>query len=220
MTLPNSTTGVSRTGRTYYIKNISSQYILVVDGNGAELIDNVQSISILPGESALLVKTNVNSATGATYELVMLSKADGSYIYAVSSNTAETHNQGVVYKANFTSIDFSTNGGADFDLATDTWTCPKSGYYKIELMETGLQGNTNVAAHRSLSIVRNGVIQGYQYYTMVVLGIAASQRASGYESIVISLQQGDTITGSLQMCNGCGVASMTSSVRRMMITRL
>ncbi|OCA78961.1 hypothetical protein BBH99_06940 [Chryseobacterium contaminans] len=219
-TLPDSTTGVERKGRTYYIKNTSQMYTLTIDANGTELIDNVQNVSILPGESALLVKTDNNTSTGVTYELVMLSKADTSYICAVSSSTAETHNQGTTYKANFTNVDFSTNGGADFNLTTDTWTCPKSGYYKIEFMESGYHTATNVSAHRLMSILKNGVAQSQQYYTMVLLNISASQRAGAYDSVVLNLKQGDTITGSLVMCNGCGTPTMTSFVRRMVFTRL
>ncbi|NIF07741.1 hypothetical protein F3J23_20140 [Chryseobacterium sp. Tr-659] len=220
MTLPNSTTGLTRTGRTYYIKNISSTNTLTIDADGTELIDNTQTVSIMPGESALIVKTDVNTASGSTYELVLLSKSDGSYIYAVSSSAAEVQNQGVLTTANFDSIDFSTNGGGDFNLTTDTWTCPKSGYYKIEFLETGFHTTTNVAAHRLMSILKNGTSISDQYYTMVILSIAASQRASGYNSVVANLQQGDAIKGSLVMCFGCGAASMTSSVRRMVITRL
>ncbi|WP_131707538.1 hypothetical protein [Chryseobacterium angstadtii] len=220
MTLPNSTTGVTRTGRTYYIKNASLMYTITIDADGAELIDNVQTVALQPGESALIVKTDVNTASGTTYQLVMLAKTDPSYIYAVSSSTAETHAQGVNTKANFTSIDFSSNGGGDFNLTTDTWTCPQSGSYRIEFMETGFHSSTNVAAHRLMSIVKNGATQTQQYYTMVVLGVAASQRSSGYDSVVLSLQQGDSIIENLTLCFGCGTASMTSSVRRMVITRL
>lgn len=217
--LPDSATGIERKGRTYYIKNTSQVHALTIDANGNELIDNVQTILILPGESALLIKTDDNTANGTTYQLALLSKADTSYICAVSSSTAETHNQGTFYKANFTTLDFSTNGGADFNLATDTWTCPKSGYYKIEFMETGFHTSTNVAAHRQMSILKNGTAQSNQYYTMVLLGISASQRAGAYDSVVLNLKQGDTITGSLIMCNGCGTTSMTSFIRRMVITR-
>ncbi|MDG4651453.1 complement C1q domain-containing protein [Chryseobacterium arthrosphaerae] len=220
VTLPDSTTGLDRKGRTYYVKNTSQMYILTIDANGTELIDNAQNVPLLPGESALLVKTDDNTAGGTTYQLVLLSKADTSYICAVSSSTSETHNQGTTYKANFTSVDFSTNGGADFNLATDTWTCPKSGYYKIEFMETGYHTSTNVAAHRLMSILKNGVAQSQQYYTMVLLGVSASQRAGAYDSVVLNLKQGDTITGSLVMCNGCGTASMTSFLRRMVITKI
>lgn len=220
LTLPDSTTGMDRKGRVYYIKNASDMYNLTIDANGAELIDNVQNVSLLPGESALLVKTDNNAANGATYQLVLLSKADTNYICAVSSSTAETHNQGTVYKANFTSVDFSTNGGSDFNLTTDTWTCPKSGYYRIEFMETGFHTSTNVAAHRQMNILKNGASQSQQFYTMVVLSISASQRAGGYDSVVLNLKQGDAITGSFVLCFNCGAASMTSSIRRMVITRL
>lgn len=218
LTLPNSTTGTDRHGRLYYVRNLSNVYTLTIDGNGTELIDNAQTIVLSPGETALLVKTDNNTAAGTTYELVSLSKSD--YAYAVSSSTAETHNQGAIVKANFTSIDYSTNGGGDFNLTTDTWTCPKSGNYRIEFMESGSVLTNNVAAHRLMIINKNNILQSQQNYTMTMLGISASQRASGYDTIVLNLLQGDQITANLAFCNGCGAPSMVSAVRKMIITRL
>lgn len=218
LTLPNSTTGTDRHGRLYYVKNLSNIYTLTIDGNGTELIDNTQTIVLSPGETALLVKTDNNTAAGTTYELVSLSKSG--YAYAVSSSTAETHNQGVTYTSNFTAIDYSPNGGADFNLTTDIWTCPKAGNYRIEFMETGFHTSANVAAHNGLGILKNNTAQSAQFYTMVVSATSASQRSSGYDTVVLNLQQGDQIKVNSTFCNGCGATSMTSSTRKMIITRL
>ena len=220
ITLPNSTAGINRAGRVYYIKNLSPVYTLTIDANGTELIDDNQTIVLKPSETVLCIKTDINTATGTTYEKVVLSKTEGDYVYAVSSSTPETHTQGVAVKGNFTSIDFSSNGGIDFNLATDTWTCPKSGYYRVEIMETGFHTANNVSAHRYISVLKNGIPQTEQYYTMTLLGISASQRTGGYDSTLLDLQQGDQITQRLLLCQGCGTASMTSLVRKMIIKRL
>lgn len=220
LNLPNSETGTDRQGRMYYIKNLSHTYTLTVDADGTELIDGYQNVILKPEESVLLMKTGDNSATGATYELVVLSKTDGDYIYSVSSVIPEDHHQGITYKADFSSIDFSTNGGGDFDLTTDKWTCPKSGFYKIEFLETGFHTALNVAAHRLMSIYKNGVSQTQQYYTMVLLGVSATQRSSGYDTTFLNLEKGDKIECNVTFCNGCGASHMTSSVRKMIITKL
>lgn len=218
--LPDSATGTNRKGRIYYIKNMSTTHLLTVDANGAELIETWESISLKPGESALFIKTGNNTATGSTYEIVLFSKTTGDYIYSVSSEVPQIHFQGIEYKADFSSIDFSTNGGVDFNLDTDTWTCPRSGYYKIEMMETGFHRAKNVSAHCLLSIFKNGLRQTKQYYTMTLLGVDANQQNSGYDTAFLNLEKGDKVTGEVTFCNGCGVDRMASAVRKMIITKL
>lgn len=220
LNLPDSATGNDRKGRIYYIKNLSKMYPLTVDAYGSELIERTESIRLKPSESALLIKTDNNSSAGTTYEIVLFSKTSGDYVYSVSSEVPETHHEGVLYKADFTAIDFSPNNGVDFNLDTDIWTCPRSGYYKIELMETGYHSAKYVSAHRRMSIYKNGIQQTKQFYTIVLLGVSANQLNSGYDTTFVSLEKGDEINGQFTFCNGCGVDHMTSTVRKMIITKL
>lgn len=218
ITLPASASGADRTGRLYYFKNTSSVYTLTIDAAGTELIDDAQTILLQPGETALLVKTNVNTVSGTTYEIIQVTKSQHGYVYAVSSATSENHNQGAVVKSNFTQVDFSPNGGADFNLATDEWTCPQSGYYRIEAFETGSHPAGTVGqSHRGMFIFKNGAGTAgqNQYYTLVNALIS-----SGYNSSVIYLTQGEVVDVRLQMCLNCGPTQMRSVFRRLVITRL
>ncbi|WP_353718694.1 hypothetical protein [Dyadobacter sp. 676] len=220
ITLPASTSAPDRTGRLYFFKNTSNVYTLTIDANGSELIDDTPTLVLEAGESALLAKTGNNTASGTTYEVGMLAKTSVRYLYSVSSAVEQTHAAGVAVDADFSTIDFSSNGGVDFNLATDTWTCPETGYYNIEFFESGYLTVANSTSHRALSIKKNGAWAApLQYYTMTN-GTTPTMRSGGQNSSVEYLVKGDKITASMSLCIGCGPTSMRSFSRRMVISRL
>lgn len=189
-TLPASTMGIDRKGRLYFFKNNSNTYALTIAAAGTELIDSAATIMLLPGETALLVKTNINAAAGSTYETAQITENQSGYIYAVSSATPETHAQGVFVTQNYTTLDLGTNDGSDFNLATDTWTCPKTGYYKIEATEYGRATVPNVAFHIALAVVKNSSTATLIYYNLVNFG-GDNIINSGTVNTVLYLTKGD-----------------------------
>jgi hypothetical protein len=213
ITLPASSSGPNRTGRLYFFKNTSGTYTLTLDAAGTELIDNAQTVLLQPGETGLLVKTNVNTASGATYEVVQVSKAQPGYTLVVAGG-AQTFPDGTFNKSNFTAVEYSTNGGADFNLATSVWTCPQTGVYKIHVEG---QGNTTVVgnhSHAGLFILKNGGNITGQYFF-----ISSGPANSGSVTAIANLVAGDQITVSVAMCSGCGTG-MSSTRRRLEIVRL
>jgi hypothetical protein len=215
ITLPASTSGPDRTGRLYFIKNTSASFTLTVDANGTELIDNGQTLVLSPGESCTIVKTNINTASGTTYEVVVLAETQEAYMYTVSSVTAQTYVEaapgGTVF--NFTTIEYSPNGGVDFNLTTDTWTCPQSGSYKIEAEDQSTSSTAN-STHVALYIQKSGVFQHGRIYF-----VHASLSNSGSVAKILNLIQGETIRIVAIPCSGCA-ANISSANRRVEITRL
>jgi hypothetical protein len=215
LSLPASTSGSDRTGRLYFIKNTSASHTLTVDANGTELIDNGQTLMLSPGESCTIVKTNINTASGTTYEVVVLAETQEAYMYTVSSVTAQTYIEaapgGTVF--NFTTIEYSPNGGVDYDLTTDTWTCPQSGSYRIEAEDQSTSSTAN-STHVALYIQKNGVFQHGRIYF-----VHASLSNSGSVVKVLNLVQGETIRIVAIPCSGCA-AHISSANRRVEITRL
>ncbi|HYG17100.1 MAG TPA: hypothetical protein VEC12_15185, partial [Bacteroidia bacterium] len=220
ITLPASTSGTDRVGRLYFFKNTSAVYTLTLDANSSELIDNLQTVVLQPGESTLLVKTNDNTASGSTYEVLQITKTQVRYEYVVSSNITQTRSAGALVKADFNTIEYSTNGGADFNLTTDIWTCPQAGWYRVEFSETGYITTSDDMTHVSLSIFKNGGIASNNYYNLGNSPVTVNLRNSGNDSKVLYLVQGDQIHAQVQSCTGCGVASYVSTERRLVITRL
>ncbi|KAA5533167.1 hypothetical protein F0919_11500 [Taibaiella lutea] len=219
-TLPASTTGIDRKGRLYFFKNNSGTYTLTIAAAGTELIDNGGTITILPGETALLVKTSTNTAAGTTYEVAQVTKNKVNYIYSVSSSTSETHAQGVIVTQNYSTLDLSTNGGADFNLTNDTWTCPQTGYYKIEASETGSITGSNLSVSVALFVYKNGTSTRSSFYNLVNFATAGSNTSKGDINTVLYLTKNDQIFVRKVMCNGCGATNMSSVFRQMIITGL
>lgn len=214
LTLPSSTSGGDRAGRLYYFKNRSSAYTVTVDANGTELIDDNLAVTIQPGESILLTKTNINTATGTTYVVVQLTQSQQPYMYTIKGSTAINALQGTSTLLTFSTVEYSTNGGGDFDAATSSWICPQSGWYDIDAAAEGASV-TNVS-HASLQITRNGVLSSYLTFFTPVYNIFGS----GYVNQKINLTKGDAITIRATPCGGCGSAYTTFSTRKMNITRL
>ncbi|WP_370901391.1 hypothetical protein [Chryseobacterium gossypii] len=217
--LPASTSGPDRTGRLYFIKNSSSIYTLTIDAAGTEVINNSQTLVLEPSESALLVKTDNNTSSGITYDVIQVSKTQTRYEYAVSSDVTQTRNAGIVVPADFSTIEYSTNGGGDFNLATDTWTCPQAGYYRVELTETGYIVTSDAMTHVLMRILKNGVSVSNGFYNLGNSATTTNLRNSGYTSRILYIAQGETISASLQSCSSC-VPQNISTDRRMVITRL
>lgn len=213
ISLPASTSGPNRTGRLYFVKNTSAAYTLTIDANGTELIDNGQTLTLSPGESCTLVKTNVNTASGITYEVVVLAKTQEAYMYTVFSNTAQTYPEGAQTKLNFATVEYSPNGGVDFNLATDTWTCPQTGSYRVEAQDESTS-STASSSHVRINIQKNAVNQQGRIYF-----VHATLNNSGSVSKILNLVQGDQITIAALPCSGCS-ANIASVGRRVEITRL
>jgi hypothetical protein len=215
ISLPASNTGSDRTGRLYFFKNSSAAYILTINANGSELIDNDTTIVIQPGESALLTKTSINTVSGTTYIVTQLSQTQAPYMYAVSAGATQVAAQGTNAVLDFITIDYSTNGGSDFNSTTDTWTCPQTGWYKIEAFAqaTGNGGQ----AHCGLYIQKNGVFLSGGAGFFYVPNIMSN---SGTVSRTVPLVQGDQIKILGSVCAGCGATSISIATRRMEITRL
>lgn len=224
ITLLPSSDPPGRTGRLYFFKNTSDVYTLTLDAAGSELIDNVPTLLLQPGESALLVKTNNNTGTGTTYEVVHISNTQPRYVYAAISSNEVTYNEGTIYKHDFTNIEYSSNGGGNMNLGTDTFTCPQSGTYKVEVQEYGSIPSTGstTATHVGMHILKNGVVVAAWVYILtnganpMSLAIANGGRAA----VILSLAKGDKISSRSQACIGCGVPAVKSIQRRMTIERL
>lgn len=223
ITLPGSSASPDRTGRLYFCKNTSNVYTLTVDAAGSELIDNAATLVLQPGESALLVKTNNNTGTGTTYEVVQISNTQTRYVCAFLGNQV-TYNEGTFYTHDFASIEYSSNGGVDMNLGTDTWTCPQSGIYKIEVSEMASipYSGTTRATHVSVQIVKNGAVVAGGLYNLTNTSNPNSLTIgnSGRASVILNLAKNDVITSQGQACIGCGVPTVTSLQRRMSIERL
>lgn len=213
VTLPASTSGADRTGRIYAIKNTTALYTLTIDAAGTELIDNTQTITLQPGESAMLVKTSVNTATGITWEVVQIGKAVSTYIM-VAAGGSQVFTDGTNTKSNFTATEYSTNGGADFNFTTSTWTCPQQGVYKIYVEGQGTATPATANTHAGFELRKGGALLTSQYFL-----VPANVNNSGVVTSIVALNTGDQITVNVQMCLGCGVG-MTSTRRRLEITRL
>jgi hypothetical protein len=215
ISLPASTSGADRTGRLYFIKNTSAGFTLTIDANGTELIDNGQTLMLSPGESCTMVKTNINTASGTTYEVVVLAQTQEAYMYTISSVTAQTYVEaapgGTVF--NFTTVEFSPNGGVDFNLTTDIWTCPQSGFYRIEAEDQSTSSTAN-STHVALYIQKSGLNQQGRIYF-----VHASLSNSGSVAKVLNIVQGETIRIIAVPCSGCA-ANISSANRRVEITRL
>lgn len=214
LTLPISTDGSDRIGRLYYFKNGSSTFSLTVNGSGTELIDNSNGITIQPGESALLVKTDVNTANGSTYTVLLITKTQQPYMYTINGAANQTINQGVTSQLTFSSVEYSTNGGADFSSINSSWTCPQTGWYKIQATaQATTQGGDS---HTSVIIRKNGSGTSSQ-----VFFVPAVVSNSGSVSQNINLLKGDQITVAAQPCLGCaGSTSITYSTRKIEIQKL
>ncbi|MBI5371104.1 MAG: hypothetical protein HZA79_03645 [Sphingobacteriales bacterium] len=213
ITLPPSTSGPDRVGRLYFFKNTSDTYNLTIDADGIELIDNSQTIIIHSGETALLVKTSVNNATGATWEIVQIAKTQSPYYLAVaggSQNFADGSNT----QSDFTALEYSTNAGADFNLGTNVWTCPQTGTYRIYVEGQGSPTVPGNQSHAGFSILNNGTPLTTQYFY-----VSTGPFSSGAVTHIVNLAVGDQITVNVIMCLGCGTG-MNSTRRRLEITRL
>lgn len=214
ITLPASTSGPNRTGRLYYFKNTSATNTLTLDAAGTELIDNAQTILVQPGESALLVKTNVNTATGATWEVVQISRTQSPY-YLVAAGGSQNFADGTNTRSNFTALEYSTNGGADFNLGTGVWTCPQTGTYRLYVEGQGTSAAAGNQTHAGFFIIKNGNSTLTGQYFLVYSGLTNS----GVATAITNLNAGDQITVNVQMCSSCG-PTMISTRRRLEITRL
>jgi hypothetical protein len=213
ITLPASGSGPNRTGRLYFFKNTSDTYTLTLDAAGTELIDNAQTVLLQPGETGLLVKTNINTASGATYEVVQISKAQSSYSLAVAGG-AQTFPDGTFNRSNFTAIEYSTNGGSDFNLGTSVWTCPQTGTYRLYVEGQGSPTVIGNQSHAGFFILKNGANLTGQYFL-----ISTGPLNSGSVTAIAKLVAGDQITVSVALCSGCGTG-MSSTRRRLEIVRL
>jgi hypothetical protein len=214
VTLPASTSGTDRTGRLYYIKNTSALYTLTIDGAGSEMIDNAQTVLLQPGESALLVKTNVNTASGITWEVVQISRTQSPYYLAVAGG-AQTYVEGTPTKSTLTGIEYSTNGAADFNTGTSVWTCPQTGTYKFELEVQGTATSATNETHASIVIVKNGTSN----LTSQLFFVPAELTNSGSVTHIGKLNAGDQISVNITICSSCAT-DMVSNRRRLEITRL
>ena len=210
VTLPASTSGADRTGRVYYIKNTTALYTLTIDAAGTELIDNAQTLIVQPGESALLIKTNINTATGATWEVIQVGKAGAPYIL-VAAGGSQNYPDASITKSNFTAIEYTTNGGVDFNTTTSTWTCPQTGTYKLNVEG---QGTATANTHAGFSLNRGGTQLTIQYFM-----VPANLSNSGVVTSIVKLNAGDQITVNVHMCSGCST-TMNSTRRRLEITRM
>ena len=227
-TLPTSSATIDKTGRLYYITNKADSFNLTINTSAGELIDDKSTITLLPFQSALIVKTSLNATSGITYRLVSVTRANLAYILSVSSTASVSNAQAVATPLSFTSNDLNTYTG-DIVLGTGLWTCPASGIYRIEIQETGRlpTGTTNVSAHRVIYVVKNyndgGVTPtgsiSEQYYSMTVLGTNALQTSGATAIVTVPMKKGQTIQPYGVLCNGCGVATMNSLTRKMIITR-
>lgn len=213
VTLPASIAGADRTGRLYYFKNASSAFTLTIDANGTELIDDGATVLLQPGEGALLAKTNDNTATGSTYLVIQLSQTQQPYMYTITSTGNQTVAQGVLGVFDLSTVEFSTNGGGDFNAATESWTCPQSGWYRVE--GSAQASAATAGSHCSMLIQKNTVSQGSNIFF-----VPTSVSNSGSVSRVLNLVQGDQIRIAGVPCSGCGSPSITFSTRRMEISRL
>jgi hypothetical protein len=215
ISLPGSDSGPDRTGRLYFFKNSSAAYILTINANGSELIDSDTTIVIQPGESALLTKTSNNTASGTTYIVTQLSQTQAPYMYAISATATQSIPQGTSPILDFTTVDYSTNGGNDFNNTTNIWTCPQTGWYKIEAFAQAT-GNGG-PSHCGLYVQKNGVAvsggAGFFYVPNV-------ESNSGNTSRTLNLIQGDQIRIQASVCAGCGATSIAVATRRMEITKL
>jgi hypothetical protein len=214
ITLPASTSGPDRIGRLYFFKNTSAIYTLTIDADGTELIDNAQTVVLQPGETALLVKTNINTASGVTYEVVQIAKNQPPYQFAATGNSAQSFldGSGASLPVDFTAIEFSTNGGADFNLTSNSWTCSQAGTYRIQT--EALTVTPSSSSFLYTVIRKNGVnvgLAGHSVFTVNNTGVA---------SVIVSLVPGDQITAHIHMCGGCGAPSVSSTFRRLEIVRL
>lgn len=214
ITLPASTSGADRTGRLYYFKNTTAIYTLTLDAAGTELIDAEQTVLLQPGESALLVKTNVNTATGATWEVVQIGKTQSPY-YLVAAGGSQTFADGTSVRSNFTALEYTTNGGADFNTTTGVWTCPQTGRYKIQVEGQGTSTVASTQSYAGFNIMKNVSTSLTLQYFMISYALINS----GSVTAITNLVAGDQITVNVSMCTGCGT-SMSSTRRRLEISRL
>lgn len=225
-TLPTSSATIDKTGRLYYVTNKTDSFNLTINTSAGELIDDKSTITLLPFQSALLVKTSLNATSGITYRLVSITRANLAYILSVSSVAPVSNGQAVVTPFSFTSNDLNTYAG-DIVLGTGLWTCPASGIYRIEIQETGRLPGTNVSAHRVIYINKNyndgGVTPtgsiSEQYYTMTILAISSLQTSGATAIVTVPMKKGQTIQPFGVLCNGCGASTMSSVNRKMIITR-
>lgn len=217
ITLPVSTAGQDRSGRIYFLKNTSAGFLLTVKGSGSELIDNSNTVVIDPGEALLLVKTDNNTATASTYMVLQISKTQESYTYSLVAPALQNVPSGTApTKLDFTAVDYSPNGGVDFNLTTDIWTCPQTGWYTIEGIAQGTSQEA-AATHTALMIVKNGAVSAFRIF--FTPGNAQGLVNSGSVSKVLKLIQGDQLNISGQPCNGCSTGTRVTN-KQFNITRL
>ena len=215
ITLPASTAGPDRSGRLYFLKNASLNFVLTVKGNGSELIDNSNTLVLDPGEALLMVKTDNNAATGSTYMVLQVSKTQTTYAYSMSGTSVTTVTQGQQGKLDLQTVDSSTNGGADFNTTTNNWTCPQSGWYSLS---ASTQSSAAAGAHASLILRKNTTGALAQLYFFIPGG--GSLINSGYVSKVAKLAQGDQISIIVLPCLGCGTATYRFQGCQLDVTRL
>ncbi len=213
LTLPASTSGGDRVGRLYYFKNGSSTYNITISANGSELVDNKPEITIQPGESVLLTKTNINTAMGNTYMVLQLTQSQQPYMYTITGAAAENVGEGAIVQLIFENVEYSTNGGGDFNATNSSWICPQSGWYNIETVSQVTSPNVNT--HTELIILKNGI-----YQSSLVVFTPGLVSGSGSVSQNLNLTKGDTITISAVPCLGCGSPYTTFTRRKMNITKL
>ena len=212
ITLPASTTSPNRTGRLYFFKNASTAYTLTIDANGSELIDNNLTTEILPGESVLLTKTNDNTATGKTYMIMQLSKTQG-YVYFMTGAVSQTIPGGTAGFFDLTTVEYSPNGGIDFDDAANEWVCPQTGLYRVTASGEGRTLGED-QSHCSLHIMKNG---GFLDYLLFYLPLYATN--SGTITQILNLAKGDRISMAGVPCYGC-TTSVNFTAARLEVTRL
>lgn len=218
ITLPVSTAGQDRSGRIYFLKNTSASFLLTVKGSGSELIDNSNTVVIDPGEALLLVKTDNNTATASTYMVLQISKTQESYTYSLVAPALQNI-PGVglpPVKLDFTAVDYSPNGGVDFNLTTDIWTCPQTGWYSIEAIAQGTSQEA-AATHTSLQIVKNGTVSAFRYF--FTPGNSQGLINSGSVSKVLKFAKGDQLNITSVACFGCSTGTRMTN-KQLNITRL
>lgn len=219
ITLPASPTSPDRTGRLYFFKNASTAYNLTIEGNGSELIDNDLNTVIQPGESVLLTKTNINTATGITYRVLSLAQSQQPYMYTINGDATQYVAQGSATQLTFSNVEYSTNGGGDFDPATSSWTCPQSGWYNLEVYAE-VTSSTVYSTHTALILVKNGAIQ-QKLIAIFTPGYTVNYIAgSGTGSQKLNLMKGDVISISATPCYGCYSDYTLFYTRKMNISRL
>ncbi|WP_155844977.1 complement C1q domain-containing protein [Chryseobacterium daeguense] len=142
LTLPAAINGTGNfIGRTYHFKNTGTA-TLSVAASGTELIDNqsgagVSSVNVPPGYYAFFISKG--TATGTTWELILLSSSDSlpaaasTYAFSTVSTTTRQTLPATTGPFIGTEINYPEgavlNTGNAFNTSTGRFTAPTNGYY-------------------------------------------------------------------------------------------